>query len=283
MSRTYAYALLGAVIATFTVTPCWRRSCCPASGRRSRLSSCAHPQRLSACCRWRSRNRRAPWLSPSRLLVLCTYSPARLGTEFLPKLEEGNIWIRALLPPTITLEAGMDTVARIRKVILELRAGARPWSRSRGGARRAPIRTAPSWRNSSSPEAFRRVAERPDKGETGQRAERATQSRVHWRRLQLLPVHPGQHRGSRFWRQRARTQSRFSAAILPSWSGCRNRLRGDRQGAGRARSRRIQSAGPAQPCDQDQPRERRPLRLLGRRHQRGGTGGDRWPGGDARL
>src|SRR5262249_24102162 len=41
----------------------------------------------------------------------------RLGTEFLPKLEEGNMWIRALLPPTITLEAGMDTVARIRKVI----------------------------------------------------------------------------------------------------------------------------------------------------------------------
>ena len=39
-------------------------------------------------------------------------SASRLGTEFLPKLEEGNLWIRALLPPTITLEAGMETVAR---------------------------------------------------------------------------------------------------------------------------------------------------------------------------
>ena len=27
------------------------------------------------------------------------------------------MWIRAVMPPTITLEAGMDTVARIRKVI----------------------------------------------------------------------------------------------------------------------------------------------------------------------
>jgi heavy metal efflux system protein len=42
----------------------------------------------------------------------------RLGTEFLPKLEEGNLWIRALLPPTITLEAGRETVNKIRKVIM---------------------------------------------------------------------------------------------------------------------------------------------------------------------
>ena len=41
----------------------------------------------------------------------------RLGTEFLPKLEEGNLWIRALLPPTITLDAGRDTVNKIRTVI----------------------------------------------------------------------------------------------------------------------------------------------------------------------
>jgi cobalt-zinc-cadmium resistance protein CzcA len=35
----------------------------------------------------------------------------------LPKLEEGNMWIRALLPPTITLEGGMNSVARIRDII----------------------------------------------------------------------------------------------------------------------------------------------------------------------
>ena len=50
-------------------------------------------------------------------LVICGGLGTRLGTEFLPKLEEGNLWIRALLPPTITLEAGIDTVASIRNVI----------------------------------------------------------------------------------------------------------------------------------------------------------------------
>jgi cobalt-zinc-cadmium resistance protein CzcA len=30
----------------------------------------------------------------------------QLGSEFLPALEEGNLWIRASMPPTISLEAG---------------------------------------------------------------------------------------------------------------------------------------------------------------------------------
>ena len=50
-------------------------------------------------------------------LVVVGVLGARLGTEFLPKLEEGNLWIRAVMPPTITLEAGMETVAGIRKEI----------------------------------------------------------------------------------------------------------------------------------------------------------------------
>src|SRR6516164_9523553 len=42
----------------------------------------------------------------------------RLGTEFLPHLEEGNLWIRASMPPTISLEAGMGYVSRMREVLL---------------------------------------------------------------------------------------------------------------------------------------------------------------------
>ena len=50
-------------------------------------------------------------------LAVCGVLGVRMGTEFLPKLEEGNLWVRALLPPTITLDAGMATVARMRNVI----------------------------------------------------------------------------------------------------------------------------------------------------------------------
>src|SRR5436853_3944046 len=118
MSRTYAYALLGAVIATFTVTPV--------------LASILLPEHVSEVetivVRWiragytrvlplAVRHYRAAAGVALVFLLICGALGMRLGSEFLPKLEEGNMWIRALLPPTITLEGGMGTVARIRDVI----------------------------------------------------------------------------------------------------------------------------------------------------------------------
>jgi heavy metal efflux system protein len=118
MARTYAYALLGAVIATFTVTPV--------------MASILLPARVTEIETWLVRQIRhvyniaLPFVVRRYrvaatiaivFLLLCSVLGARLGTEFLPKLEEGNMWIRALLPPTITLEAGMDSVARMRSII----------------------------------------------------------------------------------------------------------------------------------------------------------------------
>ncbi len=40
-----------------------------------------------------------------------------LGLEFLPKLEEGNLWIRATLPPTISLQEGNAYVNEMRSMI----------------------------------------------------------------------------------------------------------------------------------------------------------------------
>src|SRR5262249_7482956 len=37
---------------------------------------------------------------------------------FLPHLEEGNLWIRASMPPTISLEAGTGSVAKMRAILL---------------------------------------------------------------------------------------------------------------------------------------------------------------------
>src|SRR3954451_4569612 len=118
MARTYAYALLGAVIATFTITPV--------------LASILLPEHVSEVETRVVRAIRAvymrvlpPAVAHYRLaaaaalvfLLICGALGLRLGSEFLPKLEEGNMWIRAMLPPTITLEGGMTTVARIRDVI----------------------------------------------------------------------------------------------------------------------------------------------------------------------
>ena len=118
MSRTYAYALIGAVIATFTVTPVMASILLPARVHEVETFLVRQIRKvyrvlLPLVVR---RYRVAATIGLAFLLV-CGTLGARLGTEFLPKLEEGNLWIRALLPPTITLEAGMESVARMRNVI----------------------------------------------------------------------------------------------------------------------------------------------------------------------
>ena len=51
------------------------------------------------------------------LLVLAGVAVRSLGLEFLPKLEEGNLWVRATMPSTISLEEGNGYVNRMREVI----------------------------------------------------------------------------------------------------------------------------------------------------------------------
>src|SRR5882724_5670795 len=119
MARTYAYALLGAVIATFTVTPVLASILLPAHVREIETFLVRHVRRLYHVVLARAvRSYRLSAAIAALFLVLCFSLGLRLGTEFLPKLEEGNLWIRAVMPPTITLEAGIDTVAKIRTVIL---------------------------------------------------------------------------------------------------------------------------------------------------------------------
>jgi cobalt-zinc-cadmium resistance protein CzcA len=118
MSRTYAYALIGAVIATFTVTPVMASLLLPERVREVETILVRVLRRIySVLLALAVRRYRIAAAIGIAFLAVCGVLGLRLGTEFLPKLEEGNLWIRALLPPTITLEAGMDTVARMRHVI----------------------------------------------------------------------------------------------------------------------------------------------------------------------
>src|SRR3954447_5330329 len=118
MARTYAYALLGAIIATFAVTPVLASILLPAHVEEVETFVVRHIRKLYQAVLVRAVvNYRRAAATAAMFLVLCLSLSLRLGTEFLPKLEEGNLWIRAVMPPPITLEAGMETVAKIRAVV----------------------------------------------------------------------------------------------------------------------------------------------------------------------
>jgi cobalt-zinc-cadmium resistance protein CzcA len=119
MARTYAYALVGALIATFTVTPCLASLLVPERVREvETVIVRALRATYTPALRWSLVNRKVTVAIGFAFLVVSGIFASRLGSEFLPTLEEGNLWIRASMPPTISLEAGMPTVDRIRTILL---------------------------------------------------------------------------------------------------------------------------------------------------------------------
>ncbi len=118
MARTYAYALLGGLIATFTVSPALAALLLPdkvahAETRAVRMLSHGYA-RLRDVALASRRVTLAAGLGAGALAVL---AGSTIGLEFLPKLEEGNMWIRAVMPASISLEAGNDYANRMRKLI----------------------------------------------------------------------------------------------------------------------------------------------------------------------
>src|SRR5260221_3370417 len=62
-----------------------------------------------------------PWLTLgliSLLLLAGSATIPMLGGQFLPKLEEGNIWITATMPQTVSLEHGAKLSARMREMLM---------------------------------------------------------------------------------------------------------------------------------------------------------------------
>jgi heavy metal efflux system protein len=118
MARTYAYALAGGLLATFTVTPALSAIVLPAHVHEVETWIMGFLHRLYVpVLNWAVENSKIVMGGAIGLVVMTLVLSRLLGLEFLPKLEEGNLWIRATLPPTISLETGNAYVNEMRKLI----------------------------------------------------------------------------------------------------------------------------------------------------------------------
>jgi cobalt-zinc-cadmium resistance protein CzcA len=120
MARTYGYALAGALIATFTITPVLASLLLPKHVKEvETIVVRALRSSYTPVLRWSLANRKTVVAIGVVFLVFVGFLIPRLGTEFLPALEEGNLWIRASMPPTISLEAAMPAVTKMREMLLD--------------------------------------------------------------------------------------------------------------------------------------------------------------------
>jgi cobalt-zinc-cadmium resistance protein CzcA len=117
MAHTYAFAIGGAIFMALTLTPVLAAKFVPAQTTEK--------ENLIMRSLHRVYNPTSDWfIARPRMGLLMTVVLASgvalfplLGGEFMPKLEEGNFWIRATLPTSISLEQGEKYVGRMRGIL----------------------------------------------------------------------------------------------------------------------------------------------------------------------
>jgi heavy metal efflux system protein len=119
MARTYAYALAGALLATFTVTPVLASIVLPDNAKEVETWLVQRLREIyTPALRFSLDNTKIAIAAGGVFLFVAALIATRLGTEFLPTLEEGNLWIRASLPPTVSLTAGTESARKMREILL---------------------------------------------------------------------------------------------------------------------------------------------------------------------
>jgi heavy metal efflux system protein len=120
MAKTYAYAIAGGLIATFTIAPALSLLLFPQKVEEKETLIVRQLRRLyEPALEFVLANRIITFAGLTLIALLAFFAVRSLGLEFLPKLEEGNLWIRATFPQSISLEDSDTYVNRMRRLMLE--------------------------------------------------------------------------------------------------------------------------------------------------------------------
>jgi cobalt-zinc-cadmium resistance protein CzcA len=122
LALTYSFALIGALIFSLTVVPAL---CAVFMRPKDGLTS--DPKTLillrdgyGGSLGWLLRGRKfLGLLIGAALLIGGVFAVPRIGTEFLPELDEGDVFVVVEMPPSISLERGQDVLAEVRRKLME--------------------------------------------------------------------------------------------------------------------------------------------------------------------
>jgi heavy metal efflux system protein len=118
MAKSYAYAICGGLLATFTISP----ALCAMllddhMEEKDTIVVRAMHRVYRPVLEFMLVNKVLTMGMIVILLIGAGCAVRTLGLEFLPKLEEGNFWIRATMPTAISLNEGNGYVNKMRRII----------------------------------------------------------------------------------------------------------------------------------------------------------------------
>ena len=118
MAATYAFSIMGALILSVTLAPVLCSFFFHAKTEETdtlvdRVMKWVYSRILNHVLRFRV----PTLLAMGALLAFTITLVPGLGGEFMPELEEGNLWIRALMPRTVSREEAARMAPRLREVI----------------------------------------------------------------------------------------------------------------------------------------------------------------------
>lgn len=118
MAHTYAFAIGGAILMALTLTPVLAAKAIPADTEEKEifLLRWLHAA-YDPIFRYGSRKPLLPAMFGLVTIVACVILFPLLGREFMPKLEEGNFWIRATMPTAISLDESAKYVGKMRRIL----------------------------------------------------------------------------------------------------------------------------------------------------------------------
>ncbi|MBR0344514.1 MAG: efflux RND transporter permease subunit [Rudaea sp.] len=120
MALTLTFALAGAVIFTLTLVPALLSWATRKPGLEEKHSPWMERLRLryrTDLGRWAKHPKLVIGTAIGLLVVALALAPL-LGSEFLPKLDEGNIWLTVDLPPSTALDKTKEVERHVRKILL---------------------------------------------------------------------------------------------------------------------------------------------------------------------
>ncbi len=120
MSETYGFALIGAFVFAVLFAPVLASWINPEKirSRHTHLVTWLL-KRYAGGIRWTMSNRKSVLaIAGSGLVATLIAAWLFLGGEFMPKLEEGNLWVRATLPQDASYETGAKMAHEFREILL---------------------------------------------------------------------------------------------------------------------------------------------------------------------